>query len=604
MDDRHDRSGRPDLSGWSDERGGADGPGGPTGSAGQPGQDPYAPYGPYGTAASADTDAAPAPASYDYGSYAQGGPYGQQQPAAYGYDAYGQPVQPGPAGYPPQAGQEPYGSYASYGQQRTPEGYGYDPYPAGPPSPAAYGPGGRPRDGGAAGQPEEVREPEAAPTRPADGEARRAGDGPRAEAPVYRTEQFAFVEEPDGAADDVIDWLKFTETRAERRDERRRQARLRVIAAVVAAVLAVLGGLAYLWHAGSLPGQSGSGGAVAASGPQKRDVIVVHLRQTKGDGSATALLVDNETADKATAVLLPNTLALPTDDGSPTTLGASVVDAGSDATRDALGTLLGADIQGTWRLDTPYLENLVQLVGGISVDTDATVPGPDRGADPVVRRGADQALTGQAAVAYATYRARGEAQTRQLARFGQVLRGVLDKLSSDASSATATVESLAQIPDPSLSERQLGAFLARLAGRARSGAYATTALPVQPDGTLGEQATRAVVRDVLGGAVKKGGTGQDAPPRVSVKNAGGGRGAADTARIALVNGGFTVVGSTENGGPARAASQVAYGDPAQAGQAREVAATLGLPASAVRRGTVAANADITVLLGRDYPGKN
>ncbi|GAA3365064.1 hypothetical protein GCM10017744_066290 [Streptomyces antimycoticus] len=364
-------------------------------------------------------------------------------------------------------------------------------------------------------------------------------------------------------------------------------------------VIAAAGGVGYLWYAGKLPGLSDSAGDQAgAGGPQKRDVIVVHLRETKGGGTSTALLVDNETTKKGTTVLLPNSLSVSTEDGASTTLGKSVTDEGSDSTRDSLSTLLGSKIQGTWRLDTPYLENLVELVGGITLDTDASVPSPQKGEDPLVKQGKDQILSGQAAVAYATYRASGEAQSKQLARFGQVMQAALKKVSSDTKGATSTVESLAQIPDPSLSEQQLGASLARLAGQAKSGAYDTAMLPVQSDGTLSSQATDHVVKDILGGTVKN--SDKNTAPRVSVTNAGGPKDGSGAARVALVNGGFTVVTATEGGGTPQSASRVTYADAAQAGQAKEVAKTLGLPETAVRKGKGAANADITVLLGSDY----
>ncbi|MFF4478639.1 LCP family protein [Streptomyces sp. NPDC021218] len=603
-------------------------------------QDPYDPYAqdPYGQEPQIygyDAYGRPvyqpqAAQQQSYDPYAQQQPqqqYGeQQQQDGYGYDPYAQPQHHQPQqqhtqtqSYDPYAHQEQqqhqhqqqqYQQQQQYHQQQQQSqdyGHGYPPAAA----PATVPPQREPNPYEEL-SPEQLRGgPEAPPAEeprsagPRSAQPKRPGGpggpgGPGdSDDEEYHTEQFSFVEEEDEESDDVIDWLKFAETRSERRDERRRKGRNRVIALVVVLVIAAAGGVGYLWYAGKLPGLSDSADdQAAAGGPQKRDVIVVHLRETKGGGTSTALLVDNETTKKGTTVLLPNSLSVSTEDGASTTLGKSVTDEGSDSTRDSLSTLLGSKIQGTWRLDTPYLENLVELVGGITLDTDATVPSPQKGEDPLAKQGKDQILSGQAAVAYATYRAPGEAQSKQLARFGQVMQAALKKVSSDTKGATSTVESLAQIPDPSLSEQQLGASLARLAGQAKSGAYDTAMLPVQSDGTLSSQATDHVVKDILGGTVKN--TDKNTAPRVSVTNAGGPKDGSGAARVALVNGGFTVVTATEDGGTPQSASRVTYADAAQAGQAKEVAKTLGLPKTAVSKGKGAANADITVLLGSDY----
>lgn len=544
---------------------------------------------------------------YDPSSY-YGQQQGQQDGYGYGYDPYGQAQQaqqtqtPYAQPYDPYYGQQHYPQQEQYDQQ----GYGYA-ASAQPAAPAAHAPAAQPAPAAPAEEDEpnpyeelaelDRQEPSSgAPARAPEGPG-KGKPGPEPEDEEYRTEQFSFVEEPDEDSEDVIDWLKFAETRSERRDERRRKGRNRLVALVVVLALAAVGGVGYLWYAGKLPGLSADGGAQAAGGPQKRDVIVVHLRELKGGRTSTALLVDNETTKKGSTVLLPNALSVSTEDGGSTTLGKSVTDEGSDATRDSLSTLLGSKIQGTWRLDTPYLENLVELVGGITLDTDTTVPSSRKGEDPLVKRGKEQVLSGQAAVAYATYMAPGEPQTKQLARFGQVMDATLKKLSSDTGGATKTVEQLAQIPDPSLSEQQLGASLARLAGQAKDGDYDTMTLPVQGDGTLSSRATDRVVKDVLGGTVKNTDPGSAA--RVSITSGGGGKNASGAARVALVNGGFTVVAATE-GGSAQQTSRVTYADAKQAGQAKEVAKTLGLPATSVTKGKGAANADVTVVLGADY----
>ncbi|NEC69669.1 LytR C-terminal domain-containing protein [Streptomyces sp. SID9727] len=566
-----------------------------------------------------------------------------QQPQIIGYDEYGQPVyqQPGQQQYDPYAQQQP-DPYGGQAPQGGGQGYGYDPYaqqqPSAPPQqpydPYAAQPQQAPqqdygydRYGYDTGQqqpahdtaqqpaavdttqqwglPQQAAAPASAPPAPPrEPEPRPAPEaavpGQRRGGEDYRTEQFAFIEEPDEDSEDVIDWLKFTESRSERREEARRKGRNRIVALIVVGVLAVLGGVGYLWSADKLPGMSGGEKEnTATTGPQRRDVIVVHLHNTTSGGTSTALLVDNVTTKQGTTVLLPNSLAVSDEDGSTTTLGKSVEDDGTSGTRESLDTLLGTDISGTWRLDTPYLENLVDLVGNIEVDTDTAVPGAKKGSGDLVKKGEAQTLSGQMAVAYATYRGPGEAEAKQLMRFGQVVRGVLRKMSDDPQAATVTVQTLAQILDPSLPEKDLGASLAKLAEHAKVGDYKTALLPVQDDGTLTDAATESVVKDILGGTVKA--PSADGVIRVGIRNATGDTGSTESARGKLVNGGFAFVNSGK--ADAVASSQVVYAEAADKEKATEVAKTLGLPATSVEKGKPAGNADVSVLLGQDYKAK-
>ncbi|MCZ7460305.1 LytR C-terminal domain-containing protein [Streptomyces sp. WMMC940] len=583
-------------------------------------------------------------------------PYYPQQPQIIGYDEYGQPVYQQPQHDPQSHGYDAYGRqsrdrHQSQYQQPTPpasQGYGYDPYaqPQQHPQsqqPQSYDPYGRQQPGPhpQSQQPQEGYghdgyghdgygydtgrqaavdttgqwsvPPQQQPAAPqGSGERLRpAPPGPDRGAPAvpgrrrpagggdgdYRTEQFSFVEEPDEDSEDVIDWLKFTESRSERREEAKRRGRNRTVALVVVLALVLAGGVGYLWYAGKLPGTSDPAGAqTTATGPQKRDVIVLHLHNTKKKGTSTALLVDNATTKQGTTVLLPNSLSVADDEGNATTLGKSVDEDGTTGTRESIGNLLGTRISGTWRLDTPFLENLVELVGGIDITTDTVVPGAKKGEAPLVKKGENQTLNGRMAVGYATYRAPGEAEADQLQRFGQVMYGVLRKMPSDAEAATVTVETLAQILDPSLPEKDLGASLAKLAEHAKGGDYKTAVLPVQDDGRLSQEASDSVVKDVLGGRVSA--PEQGAAVRVGVRNASGDGDATESTRIVLVNGGYAFVDAGE--AEPESSTQVVYGDATQKQNAVEVAKTLGLDESAVEKGKAASNADVLVVLGQDY----
>ncbi|MFI8346439.1 LytR C-terminal domain-containing protein [Streptomyces sp. NPDC085596] len=518
--------------------------------------------------------------------YAQGGyDTGRQQPVPPAYDPYGNqgaPYDPyGNGGQDPASGYDPYGQAAAGGQQpRVTERTAH--------IPQQTGPGAQPQP-----QPREEPETQAPPPGP---ERQEAGEGG----------EFAFAEEPDGESEDVIDWLKFTENRTERREEARRRTRSRIIALGAVLALVVAGGVGYLWYDGKLPGVSSPGagtGTTTAAGAQKRDVIVVHLHNTGKRDTSTLLLVDNATTKRGTTVLLPNSLALTDDSGTTTTLAKSVDDDGSSGTRDQLDTVLGTDIQGTWRLDTPYLQNLVELVGNIEIDTDTDVPDPDttkKGDAPLVHQGKGQTLSGKMAVAYATYRGPGETENAQLARFGQVMQGALRKLSSDPSAATTTVQTLAQILDPPLTDKDLGTFLAKLADLAKDGKYRTVPLPVQTDGTLTAGTSDSVVKNILGGTAKSPDAGSAV--RVAVQNGTGTKGDTEKARVVLLGGGFGFIeGGTASG--AQSASKVVYADAADKQNAAEVAKTLGLPAGSVTKGAVSSGADVLVVLGQDYrPG--
>ncbi|WP_441246137.1 LytR C-terminal domain-containing protein [Kitasatospora sp. McL0602] len=507
----------------------------------------------------------------------------QQQPYEYEYQQQPyqeQPYRPSP--YEQQPYQQP--GYEQSGYEQPPyeqqQPYAYPqpvvetPRPAPAPAPAAP-----------AAAPPRPRAPRSAPA-DAPGSAPAEDD--------YATGEFTFVDEQAEETEDVIDWLKFAESRSERRDERRKKLRNRAIGAVVALAVLAGGGAGYLWWSGKL----GGGPTTAAKVAGKRQVNVVQLRDLNGVVSS-ALLVDDQAGGKGAALLLPDTLLLPSSGDSATMqLGKSMADLGASGTRDGLGTVLGAPVAGSWRLDIPYLAILVAQIGGIKVDTNAEV---HDGAKVLAPAGKQVSLTGQAAAIYASYQAPGENRDAQLARFGQVLDGLMHALPTDLAEAQDDVHRMNAVLDPSFPEQALAGVLAQLAQLAKDGHFTVSALKVEADGTLNDATAGKQVKDVLGGTVhsaqSKGGVA-----RVSIVNASGNDLAAASATVQVTNAGLNAIPSGGKAPAAQATSEIRYTDDSRQAVAQSLATSLGLPDSAVKKSADVQNADIVVVLGKDYQG--
>ncbi|MEW1911962.1 LytR C-terminal domain-containing protein [Kitasatospora sp. NPDC085895] len=580
---------------------------------------------------------------YGYDPYAG---YQEQQPQAYQQDPYGQGASPQPGQYP-QQGQYQQGAYQQsqqgqqgyYQHQQQPQGWDpyagqggqqgwvQDPYQQGAapqqaPVPPPQQPGQQPNQQPFVQQPARrppVQQPPLQQVSPATtgaataGTAGAAGATARAAAPArpappseqvggsrqnrrpaaagdnYATGEFTFVDEEAEESEDVIDWLKFAESRSEVRAERRRRLRNRLIGLAVAATVVAGGVGGWTWWTGR---DTGGSAAAAAGG---RQVNVVHLRDLQGKVS-TALLVNDASGHKGTVLLIPDTLRLP-NDSTVTTVGKGLDDIGSSGTREGLATVLGAPVAGTWRLDTPYLTLLVAQLGGIKVDTNAEVKAAD--GKVLASAGKGVSLNGQAAVAYATLQAPGEDRGAQLARFGQVMQAVLQAMPTDLDEATDDVHRMNAVLDPSLPEKALSGVLAQLAQQGKDGHLATQLLQAKPDGTLDEATAGRQVKDVLGGTIKNA-AATGSTPRVSVLNASGLDRAAESASVQITNTGMEVVPSSGKAGTAQAASEIRYTDDARAEAAKTLAGALGLRPEAVKKVTDPQNADLVVVLGKDY----
>ncbi|MFF7988249.1 LCP family protein [Kitasatospora xanthocidica] len=521
--------------------------------------------------------------------------YGQPQYDQPQYDQYGQPVYTqDPYGYQQQGYQQPYQAAAAAPvaepQPQTqphaqPEAAA--PAPAEPAAPAAVPPRPRANRPAAEAAPAKDRSPSEQVAGARGGKA-----GSKAPKDDYATGEFTFVDEEAEETEDVIDWLKFAESRSEVRAERRRKLRNRLIGLGVVVALAAGGVGGYLWFTGDKP--------TAAAAAGGRQVNVVHLRDLQGKVSS-ALLVDDASGKKGTVLLLPDNLRLPGPGDPPvTTIGQAMDSIGASATRDGLSTVLGAPVAGTWRLDTPYLELLVSQLGGVRVDTNTeTHEGGKPDGKLLSAAGKNTMLSGKAAVAYATLQNPGENRDAQLARFGQVMDAVVRTMPTEFKDAKDDVHRMNAVLDPSLPEDALAGVLVQLAQQAKGGHFGTTALTVKPDGSLDEATAGKQVKDVLGGTVKSAAAG-DASVRVALQDASGNDAAAAAAQVQIVNSGLTFIpGGAKTA--AQAASEIRYTDDARQGAAKSLATSLGLPDTALKKVTGdTQNADLLVVLGKDY----
>lgn len=532
--------------------------------------------------------------SYDqsYGqSYGQGGyqqPYeapqqsygGQQQgydPYAGSYDPYsGYQQQP----QDPYYGQQDYQQQSGYAQQPQSQSFStaYQQQPAQPapqPEPAAAEAPATPR----------VPRQESPGARPGATAGAGAGGSKRR----YSEEEFEFVDDAEESTD-VIDWVKFSETRGERRDERRRKLRSRAIALVVALVLVAGGAAGYLF----VTGRIGSGSPTTVAAADKREVIAVHLHDLNKN-VYSALLISEPSPAKGVTLLLPGTLGVPADNNSLVALNTAVDSIGAYGTRTGINNLLGTDISGTWNVQTPFLQNLVDMLGGVKINSDVPISVNGK---QVITPGQNTVVNGQAAMAFATYKGKGESDQTQLNRFGVMLQALIAAMPTDATAAASQITHMGAVEDPSLSDDQLGALLAKLSTDARGGAYSTETLPVLGNGTLGSGAG-AMVSGLLAGKVSSQ-SGQTAA-RIQLIDANGRAKVVTYAQAAITNAGYILLPGTTKVAT-RSTSVIEYGDATRLKDAQALAATLGLPSSAVKKVTSPLSVDLLVTLGRDYKG--
>ncbi len=383
--------------------------------------------------------------------------------------------------------------------------------------------------------------------------------------------------------------------RSELRRRRRRQQRQQIAAALAVAVAATLG-LTY-----ALAGGSGPPPAVAVAQERTQRTLLVELQAPNGTGTTGVLLGVDAASRSGAALLLPADLVVPVPRRGPLPLGRALPQVSPDDLRSALGDALDVSVDAGWVLDQPTAVRLVDALGGIEVDMEEPIRAGGRELLPQGRT----KLDGKRAVALMSYLGPGEPARTRTARLRPVLEGIVAALPSDAAGIAKVLRGLGRRSVTSLPVPELATFLAGL--RSASAGVALTyaplpvvpaALPTAPEvSRVDPRSVRDVVDRLLAGSVAADARTQR--NRVVVLDGVQRPGVADRARAVLADAGLVVVGVRDAPSTGYARSQVVHSGDDTGDRAGDVAAALGLPDDAVRRGDTGDIADVVVLVGAD-----
>ncbi len=393
----------------------------------------------------------------------------------------------------------------------------------------------------------------------------------------------------------------------QQREAQKRQARQRWIVTALAVLgVVVLGALLVYW----LANRSDDTAAPAEAGRTER-TLTMTLAAGSDAATSGALMVYDVDNTTAGSVLVPSRLFVegPTPGGLP--FGDTVQLGETGAPGTSLADTLDVVVDDTWQVSDEMLAQLVEAVGGVLVDVDTEILQETPSGQQVVIVGeADGQLLGpKQAVAFANYLAPEENEEARLARFGQVLAQVTQRLPEDPQELLATLERVGATENATLSTESLADFLLGYGDVGRGGDTSYQSLPVNTLETGGRVPALVVEAEGLE-RLRAGLLVDSLPPDaggeeivVYVQNGVGTPGIEQDAAELLRDEGYDFF----NGGNAsefgREQTLVLIPDSTPASQALgdDVAATLGVPESAVQVSDQGSSiADVIVVLGADF----
>ncbi|MEO8107593.1 MAG: LytR C-terminal domain-containing protein [Actinomycetes bacterium] len=393
----------------------------------------------------------------------------------------------------------------------------------------------------------------------------------------------------------------------QQREAQKRQARQRWIVTALAVLgVVALGALLVFW----LASRSDETVAPAEVGRTER-TLTMTLAAGSDAATSGALMVYDVDNGTAGSVLVPSRLFVegPTPGGLP--FGDTVQLGETGAPGTSLADTLDVVVDDTWQVSDEMLAQLVGAADGVLVDVDTDILEGTPGGQQVVvvGQGDGQLLGPKEAVAFANYLAPEENEEARLARFGQVLEQVTQRLPEEPQALLATLEGVGATENATLSTESLANFMLGYGDVGRGGDTSYQSLPVNTLET-GSRNPALIVEAQGLERLRAGLLADSLPPDaggeeivVLVQNGVGTPGIEQDAAELLRDEGYDFF----NGGNAtsfgRDQTLVLIPDSTPASQAlgEDVAATLGVPESSVQVSDQGSSiADVIVILGADF----
>jgi anionic cell wall polymer biosynthesis LytR-Cps2A-Psr (LCP) family protein len=319
---------------------------------------------------------------------------------------------------------------------------------------------------------------------------------------------------------------------------------------------------------------------------------------------ASALLASDPDVDTAAALLVPQQVLINVPGIGSLPLGRALSSAPPHGSRDGLSDLMGVTVDEGWVLPSAQLAQLIDLVGGISVEVDVPVVADST----VLLDVGPQRVDGARALQLMQYLAPEEQEQSRLARMQEVLDGLLSSLPAKRTELVSLLEGLGVQSDSTLSSAALADFLMAMNAADTAGQLQYDSLPVLPIDTGGGVTAfrvdapkiNAVVDRLLADSVPPG--VREGGNRVLVLNGVGTPGLGEAVRAKLAPAGFVFVGSRNAPEFGHAKTQVLVPRVTAEAQAlgARVAQAIGVPPTNVFTQEFGTVADVVVLVGADF----